>query len=724
MPRSIGRAPFLLFTFLAAGLIVAGCDPDRLVDATGDLSFAEPKLDLGQTWVGGAFEAEATLRNGGRSSLDVSWQSEGAPWEFEHLPAVAESGETRIRMRLPATAPGTHRATLTARSGDAHAATLELVATVIEVPECPQPLSCAALVFDLTRGACVETPLEDGTPCDAGSVCVTEATCQAGRCVGVTRSCDDGNACTVDSCNPLTGCESTPAPPCPGDGKCQVGVCDPQSGCGLAPAVDGSSCGSVSCDAAQVCISGACVVRDPPDGYICAEPSPCQGAGMCQGSSCVRPPQTSLKSSWSWDSFGDGTAPKDLHDFVLERDGDMALMGFFSQPIVNANSLSPLELPATARRCIGWNGQLACADYREGGGDGRVALIDTNTGSTSWLFNLKTARPDLNAASDALFLARVASLGSDRLAAIYESYPKDSGDFTQLRRYYLVILDAAGGMVSAQKIDDPLLEAENHPHPYGVVSDITGNLYVSFSPTLNDGAPLLPDQPALFLSYTRDGVLRWKRQYTQTGGELAVARGKVFPENSQFPLDAATGQALIPSRNEPMEELGRIVATSSHYVTSPEPWRRNQLRAYTYDGAAAWRYTLPSGDFSTSEIRAVQWTPQRPGASSELAVLAFAQDANQRSLVAVRAHDGQELWSCPVAMSLPAQLFETTIDGLAVMSSATTCGECDPPFADSSALFSYFEVPGFSPAPVPWPGTFGGSDHDHLENPVWGVPAN
>ncbi len=730
----MAKVQFLLPTLIATTVLTVSCRPDSgLVSAMGDLSFAQPRLEAGQTWLGGQLEAEAILRNNGRSKLEVTWETEGAPWEFEQLPEVIEAGETTIRMRLPANELGLHRATLKARSGDSHAATLEILATVLEIPECPQPVSCASIAFDISRGECVETPLADGTSCDSGSACVFDSTCQAGRCVGTPLTCDDGNACTVDTCNPLTGCESHPAPPCPGDGKCQVGTCDPQTGCGLTPASDGTSCGSVTCDAAQVCISGACVVRDPPDGYVCAEPSPCQGAGMCQGSACVRPPPTALQPSWSWDSFGDGTAPRQLHDFIVGPDGSLSLMGFFTPPLVNANRADAIELAGDARRCIGWNGQLACADYRPDFIDGKIALINPVTGAPTWVFDLKAARPDLNAASDALFLARVASLGSDRLAAVYEAYPlgstSPSGADSGFRNYYLIALDASGGLVSAQQITDPLLDGANHPHPYGLASDTEGNLYVSFSPTANGGAPLQASSPTLFVSYTRDGVLRWKRQLTQTGGELAVARGLVFPENGQFMLDAATGQPRLPPAGQTgfIPTLGRIVATSSNYITHPSPdsFVSDEWKAWKYDGQHDWTFALPEGDhFISEEMRAVSWTPARAGAATETAILGFATHSSVTSfLVAVRASDGQHLWSCPMNTGAVPQLFEVARGSFAMMTSANSCGTCDPPFANSSGLFWTFDVPGLEPASVPWPGTFGGPNHDHLEDQVWSAPA-
>ncbi|NCQ60891.1 MAG: hypothetical protein GW913_09530, partial [Myxococcales bacterium] len=37
-------------------------------------------------------------------------------------------------------------------------------------------------------------------------------------------SCDDSDACTADSCNPATGCTTTPMV-CPGVTTCAAGVC-------------------------------------------------------------------------------------------------------------------------------------------------------------------------------------------------------------------------------------------------------------------------------------------------------------------------------------------------------------------------------------------------------------------------------------------------------------------------------------------------------------------
>ena len=53
-----------------------------------------------------------------------------------------------------------------------------------------------------------------GAPCPDANVCNGDETCDgAGNCnPGSVLDCDDGNLCTQDSCNPLTGCVNDPSP--------------------------------------------------------------------------------------------------------------------------------------------------------------------------------------------------------------------------------------------------------------------------------------------------------------------------------------------------------------------------------------------------------------------------------------------------------------------------------------------------------------------------------
>jgi hypothetical protein len=76
------------------------------------------------------------------------------------------------------------------------------------------PVVCApadachvAGVCDPLTGECSSQAVPDGTVCEDGDVCTEGEACQEGDCTGgAAKSCDDGNACTMDRCSPqVTG---------------------------------------------------------------------------------------------------------------------------------------------------------------------------------------------------------------------------------------------------------------------------------------------------------------------------------------------------------------------------------------------------------------------------------------------------------------------------------------------------------------------------------------
>ncbi|MBK8259019.1 MAG: DNRLRE domain-containing protein [Polyangiaceae bacterium] len=97
------------------------------------------------------------------------------------------------------------------------------------------PVTCEATddchddgVCDPQTGLCEPPAKPDGSLCDDGNICTSVDTCQAGTCQGgESIDCDDGNECTIDICDPISGCISDPAPngtPC-SNGTCESGVC-------------------------------------------------------------------------------------------------------------------------------------------------------------------------------------------------------------------------------------------------------------------------------------------------------------------------------------------------------------------------------------------------------------------------------------------------------------------------------------------------------------------
>ncbi|HXK17514.1 MAG TPA: hypothetical protein VNG33_06920, partial [Polyangiaceae bacterium] len=146
---------------------------------------------------------------------------------------------------------------------------------------------CTQDVCDPSSGV-KHTPLPAGSLCDNGNVCDGVSTCNgSGVCVaGNAPTVDDANPCTTDDCDPATGVRHTPvaagtscsdgnacngAETCGGDGHCAAGV---------APAVDdGNPCTLDSCDSVAGIKHAAA-----PAGASCADSNPCNGVEACDGS--------------------------------------------------------------------------------------------------------------------------------------------------------------------------------------------------------------------------------------------------------------------------------------------------------------------------------------------------------------------------------------------------------------------------------------------------------
>jgi hypothetical protein len=326
-----------------------------------------------------------------------------------------------------------------------------------------------------------------------------------------------------------------------------------------------------------------------------------------------------------------------------------------------------------------------------------------------------------------LFLARLVVQGTDRLAALYEAYPLGtSGPTAQYcRAYFLVVLNAAGQLVMAQQIVDPLLQQCNHPHPYGVASDSVGNLYIAFSPTRSESAPLVPEAPTLLMSYTHDGLFRWKlTDTTLKGGELAVARGLLYPENGSVVLQATSG---LPALALPTE-VGRAVVADSRFVPAPKD-RTKSLTGYEAGlSNIRWTHTLKDQwMFWGEQIRLATFDTSR---GPRTVAVSFVTDesgfAPVYGLLGIDVLTGGESFLCPlnIAPRTSPQLMEVANGSLTFMEGALdedgnpACLKCDPPLAGSSATFRTLNLPGLRMAEEPWSGTFGGPNHDHHEDTV------
>jgi hypothetical protein len=156
------------------------------------------------------------------------------------------------------------------------------------------PLNCDdgnACTIDCNPATgCVQIPKADGTGCDDGDECTKGDQCLGGACTpGEPRACNDGNDCTVDTCDPTKGCVHTAVGtglPCSDGNACTQGDACIHGNC-----IGGTG---VNCDDANPCTADTCTTdqgcQHTPltDGISCAGTSPCSALDTCQTGVCVQ----------------------------------------------------------------------------------------------------------------------------------------------------------------------------------------------------------------------------------------------------------------------------------------------------------------------------------------------------------------------------------------------------------------------------------------------------
>jgi hypothetical protein len=138
--------------------------------------------------------------------------------------------------------------------------------------------ACAAL------SGCVFT--NNTAPCEDGSACTLFDTCLAGSCVGgAPPDCNDGNACTDDSCNTLSGCaHGYNTVPCDDGNACtSLDACDGSGFCAGGPPPDcddGNLCTDDACNPGDGCVNSNNSAACDADGDVCTSNDTCV-AGNC-----------------------------------------------------------------------------------------------------------------------------------------------------------------------------------------------------------------------------------------------------------------------------------------------------------------------------------------------------------------------------------------------------------------------------------------------------------
>jgi hypothetical protein len=172
----------------------------------------------------------------------------------------------------------------------------------VEATACAASTPCDEVHFDPDSLSCVHSVSEDGAQCADELQCIEAGSCRSGVCVGQAARCDDADACTTDACAIGRGCQHSATECASPANPCLAPTCDPLLGCGSAPVQDGTPCGAVSCELANICLAGACRAVVPPEGFTCAPESACRGEGVCHQRACVVPQETDLHPRWTYTS--------------------------------------------------------------------------------------------------------------------------------------------------------------------------------------------------------------------------------------------------------------------------------------------------------------------------------------------------------------------------------------------------------------------------------------
>jgi len=160
-------------------------------------------------------------------------------------------------------------------------------------PSCDDGDPCTLDGCDPATGKCRHRAIEGCVRCEAGDSCddgnpCTDDRCDPGQgtCTHAVSPCDDGKACTRDWCEPGTGCRHLPLPGfCEGDGECR----------------DDDPCTADRCDLDQ----GCCHFDLLPGCRHCRMDGDCDDGDPCTGDRCD-PVTGTCQAVWTKEPCDDG----------------------------------------------------------------------------------------------------------------------------------------------------------------------------------------------------------------------------------------------------------------------------------------------------------------------------------------------------------------------------------------------------------------------------------
>lgn len=284
-----------------------------------------------------------------------------------------------------------------------------------------------------TDGACAAlqgcSQIANSKPCDDGNPCSLGDACQGGKCLkGAKNKCDDGKPCTMDACDPDTlQCSHEPyVGPCNDGDACTVGENCTGGACKDGKPLkcdDGNACTDDSCDKV-----GGCVFA--PNAAPCDSGSCTTGDG-CQGGTCV-----SSKKAVVWASALAGSKAETVKSVVSAGGAVYGVIahGAAQQPaggaLVRLDAVG--QVAWQVEPDVGPAGTLAAVTVVAGG---QLALLGSKCGPGGclpWLGRFdadgkKLAELTFGSAAITLVAATTLPSGSVALAGRIKAGTKDEG---------------------------------------------------------------------------------------------------------------------------------------------------------------------------------------------------------------------------------------------------------------------------------------------------------
>jgi len=541
---------------LAVSLFAAACD-GRLVPIDSKLSVEPGALQFERTLAGHTRTAPLTLINGSRAPVVVHLSSP-APFELE-LDVRLAGGEARtLDVTFAPAQAGTFSAVLHV-SGEAEL-DAPLSGDAVEAAVCAAASPCRLSTLDAASNTCVESNAPDGTTCRSSNLCLAPGQCLAGACIGSAASCDDGDRCTVDACEPEGGCLHTPVACAQPADPCQVARCDAASGCLTEAAADGTSCGPSDCNTARVCLNGACTTQRVPDGFACGEETPCRGRGRCSAGSCALPALGPLAEAWrvtlseAYDFRGVTDAAGNLYWVECQYVRDLSpceLVSYTAAGFQRFRSHIPTLSAPVARSTphLSSHGRVIVASP-----NASLAAFSEATGALLW-----------TRAGDSLrTLIELAADSAGRVLTV-EKHAGESESWS---------LNEIAGATGAELSTKPL-----GGRATGLVLDAHDNRYVSVSPVSMLAIPQTPQ----VVSYSSGGAQRWS--VAAAGGPpVAVFNGELLHSNGE--VRAAADGTVRPGEKRwmPFGTPAPLMSPSARFR-----WQ-DDLGCGDSDFGGAWQY--------------------------------------------------------------------------------------------------------------------------------------